>query len=139
MSTKFIISLISLSVFSSCYFGAGLVEQRLVGNIHLVAMNSLEEAELICEEGSSSVYHVLVRPAVFAIGYNETFIIAKSHPIALGKIDRTRTAYHIIEVDKISCEVDQTIPKLTFEEFRSKCDKLDVPEDLAFTIDLEKD
>lgn len=72
---------------------------------------------------------LIVGETVFAVGYNDDFIIAKSHP----KGNRDMTAYHIISI--VSCKVD---PKesvgLTLNQFESRRTQLSVPKGLDFTI-----
>ena len=133
-----ILGLIFLLFFQSCYFGVGLVEEHLTGNIGLMAINSLDEAELIYQEKGKSVYYSLVPGLVFSVGYNDDFVIAKTHPVDSNGINRTLTYYHIIEVNKVSEDNHEKSPALTSEQFQRRREQLNVPEDLKFTIDLER-
>src|SRR5687767_10406303 len=94
-----IFGLMSLLFLQSCYFGAGLVEEQLTDEIELIAINSLDEAEIIYSEKGNSVCYTLVQPTVLAVGHDDNFIIAKSRPIDFN--DNT-IYYHIIEVGKVS-------------------------------------
>lgn len=125
----------SISLYS-CYFGAGLVEQPLPGNMELMALNSLDEAEIIYWEKGSSITHTLIPPAVFSVGYDDNFIIARSHPVGFGGINKASTFYHIIEIGKVSMDNHEESPRLTFEEFQSKRKQLNIPAELEFTINL---
>jgi hypothetical protein len=133
-----IIGLVSLLFFQSCYFGGGLIEQRLTGNIGLMAINSLDEAELIYQEKGNSVYYSLVPGLVFSVGYDDNFVIAKTHPVDSNGINRELTYYHIIEINKVSDDDHEKSPALTFEQFQRRREELNVPEKLKFTIDLER-
>jgi hypothetical protein len=134
------LQIITVLIFSislhSCYFGAGLVEESLTENIELMAINSLDEAKIIYQEKGSSVYYTLVSPAVFSVGHDNNFIIAKSHPVNSKGINTALTFYHIIEVSKVSIDNHEESLRLTFKEFQSKWKQLNMPDDLKFTIDL---
>src|SRR4051812_34336597 len=79
--------------------GFGFVyEKRLVGDLGLVACDTKDQMALTdFAEGSSG--H-LIPETVFAVGWNETHIIALRHPRegAFGPIDKTRTEYFIVVV-----------------------------------------
>jgi len=110
----------------------------LTGNIGLMAINSLDEAELIYQEKGTSVYYSLVPGLVFSVGYDDDFVIAKTHPVDSNGINRALTYYHVIEVDKVSGDNHEKSPALTFEQFQKKRDELNIPPELTFTIDLER-
>lgn len=134
-----ILVLILLLPFQSCYFGAGLIEQQLTDNIWLTAINSLDEAEIIYSEKDQSVYNTLVPPAVFSVGHDDNFIIAKSHPKDLSdSIDRSVTYYYIIEIRMAFKDSHEQARGLTHEQFESERKRLKVPDELDFTINLEK-
>jgi hypothetical protein len=133
-----ILGLFFILLFQSCYFGGGLAEERLTGDIGLMAINSLDEAELIYQEKGTSVYYSLVPGLVFSVGYDDDFVIAKTHPVDSNGISRTLTYYHIIEVKKVSEDNHEKSPALTFKQFQRRREELNVPEELKFTIDLER-
>ncbi|WMI68209.1 hypothetical protein [Mangrovimonas sp. YM274] len=129
-----------LILLQSCYFGAGLVEKQLSDNIHLIAINDLDDAEIIYASDGSSVYYTLIPQTVYSVGYNNDFIIAKIHPKdpAKGVLDNL-TYYHIIEVDKVDDYNHDLTPSLTFEQYNSERRRLKIPSKLEFTIDLKRD
>ena len=130
-----ILGLTWLLFLQSCYFGGGLVEEQLTDEIELMAINSLDEAEIIYSEKGNSVYYTLVQPTVLAVGQDDNFIIAKTRPIVLND---NKIYYHIIEVRKVSKDRhEQTFP-LTAEQFESERRRLGVPKELDFTINLEQ-
>ena len=119
----------------SCYFGAGLVEENLTDEIHLMAINSLDEAQIIYSEKGNSLYYQLVGPTVLAVGQDDNFIIAKSRPI---EFKDNKIYFHIIEVKKVSKDRhEQTVP-LTSEQFESERTRLEVPKELQFDFSLEQ-
>jgi len=137
--TKNIITITFIFLLQSCYFGAGLIEKTLVGNIHLIALNSLDEAEVIYQEKGNSVYYTLVPSTVTEVGYNKDFVIAKSHPKdSINRVNRNLTYFYIIEVNKVSEKNHQESEALTEEQFEARREQLNVPKKLKFTIDLKE-
>lgn len=135
---QLIYGLIFLFSFQSCYFGVGLVEEQLTDNISLMAINHLNEAQIIYSEKGNSVYYPLVLPVVFSVGYDDNFIIAKSHPQdSIKRVNNLLTYYHIIEINKISKNNHKQSVALNFQEFESKRKQLNVPKKLTFTIHLK--
>jgi hypothetical protein len=130
-----IFGMISLLILQSCYFGAGLVEEQLTDDIELIAINSLDEAEIIYSEKGNSVYYTLVQPTVLAVGRDDNFIIAKTRPI---DFSGNRIYYHIVEVRKVSKDRHEKSIPLTAEQFESERRRLRVPKELDFTINLEQ-
>ncbi len=133
--TNKIIGLFLLLILKSCYFGAGLVEKEITDDYFLFANNTLDEMSIWYHAEKYS-NRLIVPETVFAVGENGDFIIAKSHPRTTENgINKSVTYYHIIEVDKKSTDES---PKLTFEEFKSKRKRLNIPNDLDFEIVYEE-
>ena len=61
--------------------GGRVHEQRLVEDIGLIAIDGMEEMTLIQFDGGGD----LVPATVFAVGWNESHLIAKRHPTDWGK------------------------------------------------------
>ena len=121
--------LLILIVFQSCYFGVGLVETEIEDDYFLFANNSLEELSVWLKD-SGGTNELIIPQTVFAIGNNERFIIAKSHPFdSETGIDRKTTFYHIIEIDKKSTSQSQ---KLTYAQFVEERERLKISEELEF-------
>lgn len=118
-------------LFSSCYFGAGLVEVDLPGNYSLFGNNSYEEI-VILYNSSEHNNQIIVKETVFAVGYNKEYIIAKSYPVNSNVLEEDkRVLYHILLVDEVSPQVSKG---LTFEEYKSKRKELEIPNDINFSI-----
>lgn len=122
---KNVILILIICFLQSCYFGVGLIEEKLPENFMLVANNSLEELEIIrYKDDSKSIIDTIINKTVFAIGFNKDFIIAKSY--SNGKV-----LYHIIQVEK---KANQNYLNLTFEQFNFNRENLNIPYNLNFTI-----
>lgn len=81
---------------------------------------------------------LLVPETVFAVGYNDDFIIAKSHPKNIkNEIDKTRTYYHIIEIKNINPNNPEQVSLLSKKQFEYSFKKLGVSKDLDFSIIIE--
>lgn len=78
----------------------------------------------------------VINPTVFAVGYNEDFIIAKQHPNDNFEVDRTVTNYFIIPIKyKISESPEENkIGPLNEEKFDEKCRELRISGVIDFTI-----
>lgn len=118
-------------ILESCYFGSGLVEREITDDYFLFANNTLDEMSIWYNAEKYS-NQLIVPETVFAVGVNEDFIIAKSHPKTTENgIDKNVTYYHIIEVNKKSTEQS---PNLTLEQYERERKKLNIPNNLDFDI-----
>ncbi|MCC7521730.1 MAG: DUF3997 domain-containing protein [Flavobacteriaceae bacterium] len=126
-------ALLSLLLFQSCYFGAGLVEENLTEDYSLFANNSMDEMS-IWHHTAEYQNDLIVEETVFAVGYDDEFIIAKSHPKdSINRVNKKVTYYHIIKVDNNSKKEYTESTKLTSTQFEVRKRQLKVPNDLKFT------
>lgn len=115
-------------LFSGC---SGMEKKHLTGNYYLIKMDYAdEELSLSYKDGS-----VVIRPTIFAVGYDEDFIIVKQHPSKFGKeLDKSITNCYIIplkyEVNKWPDK--NKIGPLTEEEFLLKRKELNISDELKF-------
>jgi len=124
-------------LFQSCYFGAGMVEQNITDKYWLFANNTMDEMSIWYFPKNGS--NLIVKETVFAVGYNDNFIIAKNHPKDLaGKINKSVTHYHIININKDFENNPRSSTPLTFKQFEYKREQLNIPEKLDFTIVFEE-
>jgi hypothetical protein len=132
--------LIPVCCFIAVVLGCGgiggfVYEQRLVGNLGLVACDVREQMRVaVFPEPGRNVYPSLISETVFAVGWDESHLIAKRHPREepADRIDRTRTEYYIVVVrgEKVHGPFDQA-------EFALHCDLLGVAKDLDFTLTFQ--
>ena len=78
--TNSMIFIMLIFLFQSCLFGAGLVEREITDDYWLFANNEMHEMSIWHHSENRSGGELIVEETVFAIGYNDNFIIAKSHP-----------------------------------------------------------
>jgi hypothetical protein len=82
-------------MLSCCGIGFAY-DERLVGDIGLVAGDSRDQMTVSeFHEGGATV---LVDWTVFAVGWDESHVIAKRHPEVDHRNDRSRTEYFIVVV-----------------------------------------
>lgn len=114
--------------------GGFVHEQRLVGNVGLTACDEREQMCLSSfPEADGNVCRTLISETVFAVGWDESHVIAKRHPREFpGPIDKTQTEYFIVVVrdEKVHGPFDRA-------EFVRHCDLLGVAKDLDFTLTFE--
>jgi hypothetical protein len=131
----FILTILCVILLTSCWwYKAFVYEEQIVDVYYLTACDSEED---MCIQGDM----VVIKSTVFAVGYNEDFIIAKQHPHEFAKpIDKSITNYYIIPLkNKVSEFPDSNkIGPLTLEQFTEKRKELNVSDSLKFTIEFEK-
>lgn len=107
--------------------GIGFVhDERLVGNIGLVACDTRED--MTVSEYTDSGASILVAGSVFAVGWDEAHVIAKRHPRADFRTDRSRTEYYIVVV-----RGSETHGPFDEREFAVQRERFGVAPGLAFT------
>jgi hypothetical protein len=109
--------------------GGFVYERVLVEDIELHATDTMEQMELI--EVTDGGKRQLVPPTVYAVGWDESYLIAKRHPpSATGQSnDKTRTEYFIVAVQsgKVHGPFD-------LMEYTSHRDQMGVAGRLDFTL-----
>jgi hypothetical protein len=120
-----------LLLMSSCHGSA--YEEYLVDNYSLKAMDVKSGMSVFYNDNEYLIG--VIQPTVFAVGYNNDFIIAKQHPNIFPEIDRSITNYFIIPIKNRVAESAEknVIGPLTVEEFNAMQKELGVPESLIFT------
>jgi hypothetical protein len=113
------------------------VLRHITGDYFLIAADVEEQLTLSCQLTSGSTYSHIIESTVFAIGYDENYIIAKQHPKDLIDI----TNYFILPIKNVAVDTVEKglIGPLTLQEFEQKRKELNL-EQLKFTIvykDLE--
>ena len=119
------------------------MEVDLPGNYDLFGNNSKEETAIWFETGKHRS-EIIVEEVVFAVGYNNDFIIAKSYnknskfifedknPEFINSIEENDLiSYHIIDLKEKSPKKNKG---MSFTEYKNKRKELKIPENLNFTI-----
>ncbi|MAQ75449.1 MAG: hypothetical protein CL613_03850 [Aquimarina sp.] len=116
-------------ILQSCYFGAGLVEKEITEDYILFANSSLDEMSIWFKDEKHSS-RLIVPETVFAVGQNENYIIAKSHPKnAETGVDKSVIYYHIIDTRK---KGNEQYINLSIEQFQSLKQNFKISNDLGF-------
>ncbi len=123
-----------IAIVLGCGGIAGPVERRLVGDIGLAWYDTRDQMSVVVVEGEGdgeTSGATLVPGTVFAVGWDESHVIAKRHPREepFGPFDRTRTEYYIVGTrdKKVHGPLDRA-------DFILHCDILGVAEGLDFTL-----
>jgi len=115
--------------------GIGLAyEYDLVRDYAIWATDLKAQAAVVQKIPDSSSASIVVKPMVFAYGWNEAFIIAKQHPyLGLSDgIDTGVTHWFIVEVANREVHGPLTEP-----EYLELHEKLAIPHDLDFVRTIE--
>ena len=118
----------------------GLSSKKITDNYFLIAMDYEKEKTNLSYKISSGDYIGVITSTVFAVGYNEDFIIAKQHPRKFpNPPDKSITNYFIIPIkDKVRQSPDDNkIGPLTESEFKEKRKELGIPDEVTFSIVLK--
>lgn len=121
-----------LSSFIGCQ---GFVkDEKITGRYHLVSIDIPEDLTL-CYKLESGDYKGVLEETIFAVGFNDNYIIAKQHP----SNNRAITNYYIVPIYKenILSPEKGVIGALTLEQFNEKRRELNIPESLVFTKEIE--
>ncbi|MFC5284232.1 hypothetical protein ACFSSE_10935 [Pedobacter alpinus] len=112
--------------------------KNLVGNYEVDYIDSKDNMSIYYNDPQWGGLGV-VNPTVFAVGFNDDFIIVKQHPNVDFKIDKGITNYFIIPLNSPITEApeDNRIGPLTESAFMKKRKELDIPSSLNFTLEFE--
>jgi len=122
-------SFILLAFIIACGGIGFAYEKKLSGKYCLIACDTLEQMHIATmpSDGGNS-YPGVIPETVFAVGWDEHFIIAKQHPPG----DKTAMSFYILRVS------DGLVAGPWAEAgFIAERKKLGVPKDLAFTLELD--
>ncbi len=135
MRTKELNYYIAFIIFLCNACGFAHVEE-LVKNYFLIAIDTHEDMSLSYSLKDQGSFIAIVPGTVFAVGYNDQFIVVKQHPREFPKApDRSTTNYFIIPlINRINPSEDKNvIGPLTTREFKAKSIELGIPKSLEFT------
>ena len=113
------------------------VNKKIIGKIHLFAVENHEDMNLGYEVPGSDQITVIIGSTVFAIGNDNRYVIVKQHPNYFIKpFSRKLTNYYIVPVSMKNpdyCREKQFIGPLKKEEFDAQIKELHL-ENIKFTI-----
>jgi len=118
--------------FAGCEYA---IEDPVVGNYYMVATDTGEQCGLSYKD-SDSGYGGVIRACVYAVGFNDNYIIAKQHPYEHGKeLDKSITNYFILPLKRGMNyrTMNGLIGPLTMAEFNQKSKELSI-DNLEFSM-----
>lgn len=112
--------------------GAASHNEKLIGRFYLLAMDDMNDMT-VCH--LDSIYRIgIVPPTVFAVGFNDNYILVKQHPEKFPEIDKSITNYYIIPIKNVQYYNEKDIiGPMTKEQFKNKRKELKIPDALSFT------
>lgn len=128
-----------LLAFAGC---SGLaIEEKIIDNYYLIATDVGEDCSLSYHEPTDgSNYGTIIEATVFAVGYNDKYMIVKQHPRTFpNPPDKKITNYYILPLRKGMDWKNKNglIGALTLEQFTEKRKELNIRESLTFTKEIE--
>ncbi|GHT80158.1 hypothetical protein AGMMS50262_24230 [Bacteroidia bacterium] len=137
MKTKSIVKKVGIFLFLSflllsvraCIGGFGFVfKEHLFGNYYLVATDIIEGCTLCYHtENDGDIYGNVIEQTVFAVGYNERYLIAKRyyHKDWEGTLDKSKIKYYILPLLEgmdwwTKNGMTETTDSLNFENMRKE-------------------
>ena len=135
---KVILYIIAFILFvwglSRCHSFA--LEEEITGNYYLTAPDAGEQCRLSYNEDDGSPnYGDIISETVFAVGFNDNYMIVKQHPTILNNFeDKTITNYYILPLKKGMNWYNKNglVGPLTLTQFNNKRKELKI-EDIQFT------
>ena len=130
---KYVGYIVSIFILLGCN---GIQEEQLVGRYYLTAMDYVDEGMNLSYVLESGDFIGVVNSTVFAVGYNDEYIIVKQHPRKFpNPPDKSITNYFIVPIkDQVHASPDENkIGPLTKEEFVIKRKELGISDSLTFT------
>lgn len=119
----------------------GLSDDNIIGPYYLVAVDGNDNMTLsysVNEDNSSFVG--LVKPCVFAAGYNNKYIFIKQHPVLNDKFEKRITNYYFVPIYKKNDYFPEIgiIGPLTLGQFNEKRKELNISDSVKFTTVIKE-
>ena len=116
-------------MLTSC--GGFVYKKEVTNGYYLIAVDSDEQMAL--GRKSDSSYITVIPETIFAIGWNESFIIAKQHPRASNfpqgyRVNKDETFFYLLRIKD-----DQVFGPMSESAYLKKRNELRVDENLSFT------
>jgi hypothetical protein len=121
-------AIFALAIGALLLMGCGmgsLHDEKLVGPYHLAAISTLEDMQ-VCYALSNGDTVGRIEGTVYAVGWNDHFIVAKQHPNS----NRSVTRFYILDISRDSTYANPgacVTGPLTEAEFRSMESLLGLP------------
>ena len=133
----FFLSIFFVGVITSCWYQGLAYKEQIQDYYYLIATDDEKYMSIAYNDYGGSAYLNIIPSTVFAVGYNENFIIAKRHPSQFSEpINKNITNYYIIPIK--NNPNNNAIGPLSLEQFYEKRKELNVPDSVKFTKEFEK-
>ena len=136
---KTILYLSILMLFFGCQDLA--IKEKIIENYYLVAADDSEGTILSYHDSSDgNNYSGIIEATVFAVGYNDNYMIVKQHPCVLPHSpDKKITNYYILPLKNGMDWKTKNglVGPLTLEQFNEKRKELNISDELTFTKEIE--
>ena len=117
------------------------IREKIIDNYFLVAADASQWTSLSYHEDTEGTnYGSLIESSVFAVGYNDKYMIVKQHPCKFpNPPNKNITSYFILPLKKGMDwrTKNGLIGPLTLEDFNKKRKELNIPNCLTFTREIE--
>jgi len=139
MCTRILTVLILAITLLKCQPAA--IKNHLFGNYYLLALDVDEQLSLCYHDSSDeNNYGTIIGPTVFAIGYNDSFIIIMQHPQDSSVlVSKKKVNYFILPLKQGFNwkTMNGLIGPFTMNQFKSKRKELGIPGSLTFTKEYQ--
>lgn len=136
---KLILYLSIIVLFGGCHGLA--IEEKIIENYYLIAGDEPAGTFLSYHESSEgNNFSGLIEATVFAVGYNDKYMLIKQHPRAFpNQPDKKITNYYILPLKKGMDwrTKNGLVGPLTLEQFTEKRKELNIPDEVKFTKEIE--
>ena len=132
------IKLFVITLLTSCN---GISVEHLTDNYYLTKMDYEANNRSLSYKLGKGSYLGVVNATIFAVGYNDDFIIVKQHPRSFpNPPDTNMTNYYVVPLKfKVNHWADENkFGPLTLEEFLIKRKELEISDDLEFSVVFQK-
>ena len=117
------------------------IKEKIIENYYLVAADDSEGTILSYHDSSDgNNYSGIIEATVFAVGYNDNYMIVKQHPCVLPHSpDKKITNYYILPLKNGMDWKTKNglVGPLTLEQFNEKRKELNISDELTFTKEIE--
>ena len=129
---KLICLFVCLSLSGCQYFA---IEEKIFGKYYLVAADEGDQCALSYHENDRDNYSHIVGATVFAVGFNENYMIIKQHPRTWPYPHENVTYFYILPLKEGMdwCTMNGLLGPMTIEQFNQKRKDLNIPNSLTFT------
>lgn len=126
---------LSIVLLLFCQCRSAAVKEHLFGNYYLMAIDVKSQMSLCYHEPSDgSNYGTIIGPTVTAIGYNESFLIAKQNPMYIERSNKNSSVNFFILPIKEEFNwrtMNGLIGPISYDQYKLERHILNIPDSLT--------